>query len=234
MAAKESSKVERLRRRAANLRARRAKATPEQKARFAVACREYQQKHKEELRERAAKRYASNAEIIRAQQQAKYQQLPEEKKEEIRRRAREWRANNKARKVEANKQWAQANKDKMAAYFKKSKDKRRSNPIHRVYESMSSQIHRAITKAKDGRKWESIVGYSLNDLVRHLERQFTRGIAWANYGTGWHIDHIIPQADFELIGADDATVRACWCLSNLRPLPALENASKGRARRFLL
>lgn len=205
-------------------------SSPERKAKAAAYFKAYGQKHKERLSKLAAEWRARNAERIRA----RYQHLPEEKKEEIRKRSRQWRAENRERKVEANRQWAQANRDKMAAYFRKSKDKRRSSPVHRVYESVSAQIRNAITKGKAGRTWESIVGYSLSDLVAHLERQFIRGITWANYGTAWHIDHIVPQADFELAGADDATIRACWCLSNLRPLASFENASKGRARRFLL
>lgn len=230
MADSESSRTEVLRRRAANQRRRRAMADAAQKARVAASLKAYQQKHKEAIRKTNAEWRARNAERIRE----RYGKLPEEKKEEIRKRAREWRANNRERKAEANRQWADANRDKMAAYFKRSKDKRRSNAIHRMYESMSAQIRNAIAIGKAGRKWESIVGYSLADLVVHLERQFTRGISWANYGVAWHIDHIVPQADFELVGADDATVRACWCLSNLRPLASIENASKGRARRFLL
>ena len=38
-----------------------------------------------------------------------------------------------------------------------------------------------------------LVGCSVTELKIHLEKQFTKGMTWKNYGFyGWHIDHIIP------------------------------------------
>ncbi|KVU21222.1 hypothetical protein WK62_19750 [Burkholderia ubonensis] len=40
-----------------------------------------------------------------------------------------------------------------------------------------------------------------------------------------HIDHRRPQSSFDLNDADQ--VRACWALSNLQPLWARDNLTKG-------
>jgi len=78
---------------------------------------------------------------------------------------------------------------------------------------------------KKERGWESLVGYSIRDLMKHLEKQFTAGMSWANYGE-WHIDHIIPVSKFNFTSTDDFDFKRCWALSNLQPLWASENVRK--------
>lgn len=92
------------------------------------------------------------------------------------------------------------------------------------------------SEAKRGRwptKWAALLGYTLNDLVTHLQRTLPKGASWADFIDGaLHIDHITPRAMFDLKGIDD--VRRCWCLSNLRLLPAVENMRKGARVECLL
>lgn len=71
-----------------------------------------------------------------------------------------------------------------------------------------------------------LVGCDLETLVSHLERQFQPGMSWENYGVkGWHIDHIIPCAAFDL--SDPEARRRCFHFTNLQPLWAKQNRSKG-------
>lgn len=87
--------------------------------------------------------------------------------------------------------------------------------------------------SKRSRNWESLVGYTLAELKTHIERQFTRGMSWENYGD-WHVDHIVPVASFQWRSADDDGFTACWALSNLRPLWAGDNRRKKNKRLYLL
>jgi hypothetical protein len=90
---------------------------------------------------------------------------------------------------------------------------------------------------KGGRSWQSLVGYTLERLRRHLERQFVRGMTWENRGHGpgkWHIDHILPVSSFKFETPDDADFKACWALSNLRPLWSTDNIRKSANRTHLL
>ena len=77
---------------------------------------------------------------------------------------------------------------------------------------------------KGYRSWESIVGYKKQALLDHLEANMKPGMSFDNYGE-WHIDHIVPCCKFDL--TDDDQVKSCWALSNLQPLWATENKSKG-------
>ena len=70
----------------------------------------------------------------------------------------------------------------------------------------------------------ALVGCAIEELKRHLESQFVRGMAWANYGRVWHIDHIIPCAKFDL--TDERQQCLCFHYLNLRPLLAQENLRK--------
>ena len=69
-----------------------------------------------------------------------------------------------------------------------------------------------------------LVGCTLAELRGHIERQFNRGMSWANYGRVWHIDHIIPCAMFDL--TEERQQRLCFHYLNLRPLRAEENMRK--------
>lgn len=86
---------------------------------------------------------------------------------------------------------------------------------------------------KRHRKWEVLVGYTLNELMTHLERQFLPGMTWDNRGE-WHIDHIRPLCSFEFETPDCPQFREAWALANLRPLWAEDNIRKSGRRVLLL
>jgi hypothetical protein len=107
------------------------------------------------------------------------------------------------------------------------------NPAHSLNSRMAAAIGASLQGAKAGRTWETLVGYTLADLMRHLERGFQRGMTFANHGE-WHIDHIVPLSSFDFQAAEDPGFRAAWALTNLRPLWASDNHRKKDKRLFLL
>lgn len=115
----------------------------------------------------------------------------------------------------------------------RNKEKRSTDESFAIRERMSAQVCGALRGLKAGRRWESIVGYRLADLMTHLERQFLDGMKWDNRAD-WHIDHIVPLATFKFDGADDPEIRAAWALSNLRPIWASDNIRKSDSRTYLL
>ena len=74
------------------------------------------------------------------------------------------------------------------------------------------------------------IGCSPAFLREHLENQFTEGMTWENQGQ-WEVDHIRPCASFALNHSDPEVAelnrRACFHYTNLQPLWASENCSKG-------
>lgn len=103
----------------------------------------------------------------------------------------------------------------------------------RKRDGVGDAIRSAINRKGRSRSVERLLGYSIDVLMRHLEMQFTKGMSWERFSAGEiHIDHITPQALFDL--TDDKQWKACWCLSNLRPCWASENIKKSDIKLFLI
>jgi hypothetical protein len=122
-----------------------------------------------------------------------------------------------------------------AIEYQKARNKRRRKeiPAVSIAERMSAGIANSLKDGKNGRSWEALVGYTVTDLMRHLDRQFLPGMAWENRDL-WHIDHIVPLSAFNYSSADDPEFNAAWALTNLRPLWKADNLSKSAKRIFLL
>jgi len=89
-------------------------------------------------------------------------------------------------------------------------------------------LHRGVrAKINRASKYNVYLGYTWADLRAHLEAQFTPAMSWENWGDVWELDHIKPLSSFRYESLDDPLFRECWALSNLRPLPRKENATKG-------
>lgn len=102
----------------------------------------------------------------------------------------------------------------------------RIDPKFRLNRKISKAIWRSIRRNKKDNYWEDWVGFTLQDLITHIEKQFKEGMNWENYGK-WHIDHIRPISSFNFNSYEDEEFKECWDLKNLQPLWAEENFSKG-------
>lgn len=102
---------------------------------------------------------------------------------------------------------------------------RRQMNKKRKRDDVADMVRSALKRNGNSPTAERMLGYSLADLKAHIERQFTNGMTLARFLSGEiHIDHIIPQASFDLSIPDEW--KRCWCLSNLRPLWAKDNWQK--------
>lgn len=104
-------------------------------------------------------------------------------------------------------------------------------PWYKLKTRMSARIN-SLLKAGGGEKarrtTQEILGYEIEALAMHIERQFTAGMSWDGFLAGEiHIDHIIPVASFKVDRVDSDEFRACWSMANLRPMWADENRAKG-------
>lgn len=105
--------------------------------------------------------------------------------------------------------------------------KMRTDPGHVLNQRMRVAIRKAMKGGKAGRQWESILGYTLADLVAHLAPRLPAGYAMGDFfGGRLHIDHIVPKWTFDVTTPEG--LRDCWALSNLQPLTAADNLRKGR------
>jgi len=94
---------------------------------------------------------------------------------------------------------------------------------------MSRRMRHALSGRQLSKKWIHIfdlVGYTIGELITHLESKFVEGMNWDNMGE-WHIDHIYPESKFNYNSTSDSSFIECWSLNNLQPLWAKDNLSKG-------
>lgn len=92
---------------------------------------------------------------------------------------------------------------------------------------MEVAIRKALGKAKNGAKWESLVGYTAKDLQCHLSALMPAGMVWEDIMAGRaEVDHIVPKSLFVYDSHSHPAFKACWALSNLRPLWKIHNRAK--------
>jgi 5-methylcytosine-specific restriction endonuclease McrA len=163
-----------------------------------------------------------------------------------RERDRRWRLNNKERIRENDKRYAaipehkEHKKEYMKQYYaipehaEQKKEQRREynkqqrkNPQYQLNHNMRKAIGEALKGNKNGYRWEDLVGYTVEDLMKHLKSTIPEGYSWQDYLNGkLHIDHIIPKSVFNYDNYNQIDFHRCWALENLQLLLASKNCSK--------
>ncbi len=110
-----------------------------------------------------------------------------------------------------------ANPEHVKELRRRHRAKKRATPKGALDERMSCAIWSALRTNKSGRKWESLVGYTVDDLHRRIESTFNSRMSWERLLAGEiEIDHIIPKSKFSYSKPGDAQFRQCWSLENLQ------------------
>ena len=121
----------------------------------------------------------------------------------------QWEHNNSRNAIERQRRWLQRNPEytKTPQYRERANQYqqrlRKESPKFRLDQNMCTLIYHSLKGKKAGRSWESLVGYTLRDLMEHLERQFDDKMNWENYGSYWHVDHKKPRSLFKYTCPED-------------------------------
>lgn len=120
-------------------------------------------------------------------------------------------------------------KDRSKAYKdihrKRMRDKLfKERPEQKALHNYRTRLN-GIVKSKSNTTLD-LIGCSALEFKQYLSDRFVKGMSWSNYGrSGWHIDHIIPCASFDMNNKDD--VKQCFHYTNLQPLWEKDNLEKG-------
>ena len=103
------------------------------------------------------------------------------------------------------------------------------NPGEKVRRALHSRLRQVLFErgVRKSMFMKNIVGCSHADLLTHLERTWSDGMSWSNYGWGdgkWVIDHIVPCAAFDLTDVEQQ--KKCFHHTNLRAMWWRDNARK--------
>jgi hypothetical protein len=170
-----------------------------------------------------------------------YRKLPHVKQSELassRVCSKVYREKNKITLARKNKEWKENNTERAALYQKeyRRKNKHKKNELEKerrmtdVEFKLVGNLRRRLNIAlKKNVKTGSAVrdlGCSIEQFKAYIESMFQSGMDWNNWSRhGWHIDHIRPLSNFDLLDAEQLKM-ACH-YTNLQPLWATSNLIKG-------
>jgi hypothetical protein len=115
----------------------------------------------------------------------------------------------------------------MPRQAKYQRDKAKSDPEYKLAQMLRKRVWAALKNnyADKAHKTMDILGCSIPEYREHLESLFTAGMSWDNHSPrGWHIDHIMPCAAFDL--TDPKEQKKCFNYKNTQPLWAVDNLRK--------
>lgn len=185
---------------------------------------EYREKNKEELKIKALERVMKDYEEYKRKKRLHRQQNRNKANQKLR----EYYAKNKDKTQKANKVWKDKNKDWMKEYRRRYHNKKHKTDYqYRLKRNIRSRLYHAI-KYNIDKKINSSIDYCGCDFIflqQYLEKQFTDGMSWENYGSYWSIDHIIPCFKFDL--TKEEGIKKCFHYTNLRPLKCYDNCIRG-------
>ena len=203
--------------------------------------RKYRRENADIINKKARENRAKNLDYIKAYRKKnhhKYKEKADEykkqwyqkNKEKIKQKRKKYYNNNKEKVKELNKNYRLSNKKKYRDYMRNYQVSRRKRDIKfKILCTLRGRLSKFISKYKNDSSCLKLLGCTINELKTHLEKRFKKGMTWENYGKrGWHIDHIIPCASFNLI--DMKQREECFHYMNLQPLWWWENLSKGKKK----
>jgi hypothetical protein len=154
-----------------------------------------------------------------------------------------WREKNKDSVREYVKTWNEKNKEHRKQYLKEYREKNIDNirktkrdyernrksrdPLYKLISNFRTAIYTVLKESnvdKYGHYFD-ILQYTPEELINHLEKQFTDTMTWDNYGI-WHVDHKLPITSFDIQEMGDDEFMRCWSLNNLQPMWGEENIRK--------
>lgn len=184
----------------------------------------YAENNSQAIKERMKKWREDNKDRLSGYEKEYYSKNAEKKREY----ARKWREANPEKVRQQRIERSEKRKEYCARYMR---ERRARDPLYAV----SCRIRARITSVfkyqgfRKSEKTEKILGCDWDTLKSHIERQFIKGMTWENRSE-WHIDHIVPLASAKT----EEDLIALNHYTNLRPLWAEDNLSKGAKMEFLI
>jgi len=145
-------------------------------------------------------------------------------KEYAKKKSREYKIQNREWYREYDKQYYLENKEEINNRVKEAFYQRMENDKgFLILQRLRKRMWDAMKGRTRSKRTAELVGCSTDKLLLHIEKQFTEGMAWENYGE-WHLDHILPCSIFDFEKEEHQKI--CFNYKNLQPLWAEDNFAK--------
>ena len=147
-----------------------------------------------------------------------YSKITEEQKEARRVYARNKRNEDPEKANQRVKDWRKRNPN-----YRKNRLKNDLN--YRITDNLRGRVYKAVKGHVKSDTTKNLLGCPIKEFREYLETMFVGNMSWENYGE-WHIDHIKPCALFDMTKEEQQ--RECFHYTNLQPLWAVDNLTKGK------
>ena len=140
----------------------------------------------------------------------------------------DWQKDNRDRLNDYHKKWREKNIDKHKEYKRNYEKNRKSNdPLYKLISNFRTAIYQVLKEnnVKKNGHYFDILKYTPQQLINHLEKQFSDKMTWDNYGD-WHVDHKHPISLYNIKEIGDNEFMKCWSLDNLQPMWGVDNIKK--------
>ena len=153
----------------------------------------------------------------------------------------EYYKKHKSKRNENSRKWIENNREQHNKLMRKSYRKNRKKAIKRQIKynikkyktdinwnlklRLRARLSNALRGVAKSKNTMELLGVPHMDFLKTwIECKFKEGMTWENRHL-WHIDHIIPCSSFDLTKPEEQA--KCFHYTNLQPLWASENLSKG-------
>jgi len=174
---------------------------------------EYRENNKISIKQKQDKYYVENKDTLLK----KHKEYRIENKDKINNQRKEYR-----NRPDIKEHVKQKNKEYLPIKKQKICEKRKTDLSFQLSEILRSKIHKMI-KGKET-SYKNLIGCDIYFLKKWIEYRFDDKMNWDNYGSYWHVDHIIPISIFNFNNQIDKQI--CFHWTNLQPLNSLENRQK--------
>lgn len=120
----------------------------------------------------------------------------------------------------------QRDKNITNVYKRRYANKKRKNPMTKLIWYQRSRIGIVLSQKGKIKKDSTmkLIGCTKQFFIDWVEWQLEDDMTWDNYGTYWHVDHVIACSSFDLTNKEEQL--KCFSWKNLQPLKKFLNLSK--------
>lgn len=167
----------------------------------------YKSSHSEELLKKKRAHYHENKEYFKKWEEANHEKRIRQKREYY------------LKHKEEKKKYAELNKERIRIGKRNLHHKNKKKPVYRLLRKCRDFVHRCLKSTKLHRT-NAILGYTPEELKKHLESNFYGDMSWEVQN--WEIHHIRPLDTFNFLNEDGTdnyeAIREANSLDNLVPL----------------
>jgi hypothetical protein len=152
-----------------------------------------------------------------------------ENRERLSLKSKERQIRNKEKYSKSKRAYYQKNKRAFIENNKRRVNLRRKTDINfRIISNLRGRVRDYVVGKSRSKLTLQLIGCTIEELRAHIEKQWTEGMCWENYGRqGWHIDHRHPLSLWENMATDFEVQKKAFHFTNLSPKWGVDNSRKG-------